>query len=75
MPVVSVKVPRDIKDKMSLYRDKVNWPEEIRKFLAAKIEELEREEALKKALSLLKNVRPTPKGTAEALVREDRESH
>jgi len=73
--VVSVKVPRWVKEKMEEYEDVVNWPEEIRRSIIAKLEELERERAVEEAVKLLEKVRPAPQGTAARLVREDRDSH
>lgn len=75
MSVVSVKVPRWVKEKMKQYENMVNWPEEIRKSILARLEELERKQAVEEAVKLLENVRPAPLGTAARLVREDRESH
>lgn len=75
MSVVSVKVPKQIKEKMRKYGGRVNWPEEIRKFLSSRIEELERREAVEEAVKLLEAVAPAPEGTAGKLVRKDRESH
>ncbi|GBC70138.1 hypothetical protein HRbin01_01846 [archaeon HR01] len=75
MSVVSVKVPRWVKEKMKQYDGVVNWPEEIRRSIINKLEELERERAVEEAIKLLENVRPAPEGTAATLVREDRDSH
>ncbi len=75
MAVVSVKVPKWVREKMKEYSDVVEWPEEIRRQIIAKIEELEREKAVEKAVKLLEAVPPAPKGTARALVREDRDRH
>jgi hypothetical protein len=75
MAVVSVKVPKWVKEKMKTYSEDVEWPEEIRKLIIAKIEELERKRAVERAIELLEGVPPAPKGTAEALVRKDRDSH
>ena len=75
MAVVSVKVPKWVREKMKVYGEVVEWPEEIRKLIIAKIEELERIRAVEKAIKLLEAIPPAPKGTAEALVREDRDRH
>lgn len=75
MSVVSVKVPKKVKEKMNEFSDVVEWPEEIRKSIITKIEEMERKKALDEAIRLLEKMPSTPKGTAEALVREDRDSH
>lgn len=75
MAVVSVKVPKWVREKMKAYGEVVEWPEEIRRLIIAKIEELERIRAVEKAIKLLEAIPPAPKGTAEALVREDRDRH
>lgn len=75
MAVVSVKVPKWVREKMKAYGEAVEWPEEIRRLIITKIEELERIRAVEKAIKLLDAIPPAPKGTAEALVREDRDRH
>ncbi|MGB9716968.1 MAG: hypothetical protein ACPL4E_00805 [Thermoproteota archaeon] len=75
MSVVSVKVPRWVKEKMKQYGNVVNWPEEIRKSILARLEELERRQAVEEAVKLLEKVKPAPVGTAASMVRNDRESH
>jgi len=47
----------------------VDWPEEIRRSIIAKLEELERERAVREAIKLLEKVRPAPRGMAAELVR------
>jgi hypothetical protein len=75
MAVVSVKVPKWVKEKMNAYGEAVEWPEEIRRLIITKIEELERIRAVEKAIKILEQIPPTPKGTAKDLVREDRDRH
>lgn len=75
MAVISVKIHRSVKERMDRFRNIVNWPEEIRKAIMAKLEELERGEAVDEALKVLEKVRPSARGTAAELVREDRDSH
>jgi len=75
MAVVSVKVPQWVREKMKAYDEVVEWPEEIRRLIIAKIEELERIRGVENAIRLLEAVPPAPKGTAEDLVREDRDRH
>lgn len=60
---------------MKAYSSRIRWAEELRRYLLKRIEELEREEAIKKAEELLKSVRPAPIGTAVKMVREDREGY
>jgi hypothetical protein len=75
MAVVSVKVPKWVREKMNAYGEAVEWPEEIRRLIITKIEELERIRAVEKAIKILEQIPPTPKGTAKDLVREDRDRH
>ena len=44
MSVVSVKVPKRVKEKMREYSKIINWPEEIRGLINTRIEEFERAE-------------------------------
>ncbi len=75
MSVVSVKVPKWVREKMKTYDEVVEWPEEIRRLIIGKIEELERIRTIEKAISLLEAIPRAPKGTAKDLVRRDRDSH
>jgi len=75
MAVVSIKVPEWVKEKMKMLSDTVNWPEEIRKFIIAKINEVERVKAVERAIKILEKVPLTESGTAKRLAREDRDSH
>lgn len=75
LSVVSVKVPEWVKEKMQKYGKYVNWAEEIRRMIIAKIEEIERKEAIERAVKILSSLSLTPKGVAKNLVRENRDSH
>jgi hypothetical protein len=75
MSVVSVKVPEEVKKDMKEFKGKVNWSEEIRRFISKKIEENRRIENIEKADRLLRKSRKLPQGTAANLIREDRDSH
>lgn len=72
MAIISVKVPDGIKEKMM--KVEINWSEEIRGHISKKIKDVEKEQRLKEIRKMLKGVK-VPKGTALALVREDRDSH
>lgn len=72
MAVVSVKVPEAVKKKMR--QVEINWSEEIRGYILKKIKEMEKEQKLKEIREMIRGVK-VPKGTAAALVREDRDSH
>jgi len=74
--VVSVKVKKEIKEKMLKYKEKVNWAEEIRKFIGMKIREIEAEENIKRVCNALSKIEfRAPKGSSVEMIREDRDSH
>ncbi len=75
MVVVSIRVPKELKEKMDRFRDRVDWAEEIRRFIEERVRELEREEVLRKVEELLRDLPTQPRGFAAKLVREDRDSH
>jgi len=73
--VVSFKVSRDLKRKMEMYRDRINWNEELRRFVEEKIRELEAYENLQRVLEELEKASwSVPKGFSQQSVREDRDS-
>ncbi len=73
--VVSFKVRREIKEKMDRYRDRVNWAEELRRFVEERIRQLEAEENLKAVIEELEKIPVhAPKGFSTTSVREDRDS-
>jgi hypothetical protein len=75
MSVFSVKIRKDLKEKMNKYKDKINWAEEVRKFIEMKIKELEAEDNFNEILDKLKKAKwSVPKGFAIESVREDRDS-
>lgn len=72
---VSFKVKKEIKEKMDKYKDRINWSEELRKFVENKIKELEREEAAQKIMEKLSKAPWSfPEGTAERIIRESRDA-
>ena len=74
--VFSVRIRRDLKEKMEKYRGRINWAEEVRKFIEDMIRRLEAEENFKVILNKLENARwSVPKGFSEKSVREDRDSN
>jgi hypothetical protein len=54
MAVFSVNISRELKEMMDRYRGRVNWAEEIGKFIEEKVRELEAEENFKRILNELK---------------------
>ena len=75
MSVVSVKVPREVKERMERTKDRVDWPEEIRRSIIRKLEELEREQTIVEVDRMLSKLPVQAKGTVSRLVREDRDVH
>ncbi len=72
--VISIRVPKELKEKMDRFRN-VNWSEEIRRFIEEKIAQYEAEELLEKIREHLKDVPELPRGTVTRWLRSDRESH
>lgn len=74
--VVSVKVPRKVKEKMRSMGDEVKWGELLRKAIEAEIDVHERNKAVAKFLASRAKRKP-PKNktvyTSEVLLRETRE--
>ena len=76
MSVFSVKIKRELKEKMEKYKDRVNWAEDVRRFIESKIRELEAEENYERILSELERARwSVPRGFSARSVREDRDSN
>ncbi len=76
MSVVSVKVKKEIKEKMLKYKEKVNWAEEIRKFIEMKIREIEAEENIKRVCNALSKIEfHAAKCSSVEMIREDRDGH
>ena len=74
MSVVSVKVSPKVKKEMEQLKEKVEWPAEIRKFIERRLEQERRKENIDRVERVLKTMPQVPKGTAERLVRESRDS-
>jgi len=72
--VVSFKVPREIKEKMRRYSGRIRWSEELRRFVAERIKELEREENLTKVVETIGSTRGVPRGFSAGAIREDRDA-
>ena len=75
MSVISFKVKKEIKEKMEKYKDRVNWAEELRKFVEERVRQLEAEENMERIVKELKNLEfDVPKGFSKKSVREGRDS-
>lgn len=73
--VVSFKVRREVKELMDRFRGRVNWSEELRRFVEEKVKELLARENFEHVMNVLSNAEwSVPKGFSSASVREDRDS-
>ena len=72
--VISVRVPRRLKEEMDKLRGYVNWSEEIRRFIEERVRELRRKLVLEEARRVIERLPEAPRGTAAGYVREDRDS-
>ena len=72
MAVITVRIPRELKEAME--RLDVNWSEEIRRFIARRVDEELRRRRLEEAIAILRGTKGVERGFAEKAVREDRDS-
>ncbi|MEM1658172.1 MAG: hypothetical protein QXX87_03115 [Candidatus Jordarchaeales archaeon] len=72
MSVITIRIPDELKERMR--RVKVNWSEEIRRFIIQRVEEEERRENLERALEMLKGRKGVERGFSALSVRDDRDS-
>ena len=75
MSVFSIRIPPKIKNEMDKLKGEINWSKEIREFIKSKIEEHKKRKVLQEAIAYIQTLPEAPKGTAQKLVREDRDSH
>ncbi|KYH38152.1 MAG: hypothetical protein AYL29_001040 [Candidatus Bathyarchaeota archaeon B24] len=72
--VISIRIPPEVKREMDRLRGEVNWSEEIRSFIKKRISEHKRRKALQELIAYIQTLPSAPGGTADKLVREDRDS-
>jgi len=72
--VISVRIPRKLKEEMGKLKGVVNWNEEIRRFLESRVEELCRIEVLKEVCRVIKQLPEVPRDAVTSYLREDRDS-
>ena len=72
--VLSIRIPRRLKEEMDRLRDLVNWSEEIRTFLEQRVRMYKRIKVLNEVDKALEKLLPTPQGFAASSVRDDRDS-
>ena len=73
--VLSIRIPKKLKEEMDKLRDIIDWSKEIRAFIEEKIRIYKRIKVLNEIDRLLEELPSTPKGLATKLVREDRERY
>jgi hypothetical protein len=64
-----------IKKEMDRLKHEINWSEEIRRFIKNNIEERNKRKVLQEVTSYIQTLPESPRGVAQRLVREDRDSH
>ena len=72
---ITVKVPQRLLAEIKRTKAEINWPEEIRNFIRARVKKRRTQEALEKNRKVLQQLPILPRGTAAAIVRADRDSH
>jgi hypothetical protein len=70
--VITVRIPRELKEAME--KLDVNWSEEIRRFIARRVDEELRRRRLEETIAVLRETEGVERGFAEKAVREDRDS-
>ncbi|WP_228546807.1 CopG family transcriptional regulator [Hyperthermus butylicus] len=73
--MLSIRIPRKLKEEMDKLKDAVDWPSEIRAFIEERVRMYRRIRALSEIDRILEELPETPRGLAARLVREDRERH
>ena len=72
--MISIRVPEELKREMDRLRDEVNWSEEIREFIKKRIEKYRKKKVFDELVEYIKTLPEAPKGVAQELVRESRDS-
>ena len=73
--VLSIRIPKKLKEEMDKLRDIIDWSKEIRAFIEEKIRIYKRIKVLNEIDRLLEELPSTPKGLTTKLVMEDRERY
>jgi len=72
--IVSFRIPKQLKERMDKLRGKVDWSEEVRRFLEEKVREYEQLEAIRELEEAIRSLPKVPRGTALGYVRGNRDS-
>ena len=73
--VLSIRISKDVKRRMDELRDVVNWNDEIKRFLEARVDELYRRKIIEEVRRVVELLPEMPRGSVTKYVREDRDSH
>ncbi|PUA31783.1 MAG: hypothetical protein B7O98_08260 [Zestosphaera tikiterensis] len=72
---ISFRIPKKLKERMALLKDRVNWSEELRRFIEQRIKELEQLSVFEKIDRILEKLPEAPKGAVVSYLREIRDRH
>ena len=72
---ISFRILKELKKRMDALRDRINWSEEVRRFIEQRVRELEQEIAIEELEELIAKLPQVPRGTVTRYVREDRDSY
>jgi hypothetical protein len=73
--VLSIRISKDVKRRMDELRDVVDWNDEIKRFLEARVDELYRRKTIEEVRRVVELLPEMPRGSVTKYVREDRDSH
>jgi hypothetical protein len=73
--VLSIRISKDVKRRMDELRDVVNWNDEIKRYLEARVDELYRRKIIEEVRRVVELLPEMPRGSVTKYVREDRDSH
>ncbi len=72
--VLSIRIPKELKEEMEKLKDFVDWKKEIISFIEERVAVYRRVATLRKARRIFEKHPTLPRGYAAASVREDRDS-
>jgi hypothetical protein len=73
--VLSIRISKDVKRRMDELRDVVDWNDEIKRFLEARVDELYRRKIIEEVRRVVELLPEMPRGSVTKYVREDRDGH
>jgi hypothetical protein len=73
--VLSIRISKDVKRRMDELRDVVDWNDEIKRFLEARVDELYRRKIIEEVRRVVELLPEMPRGSVTKYVRADRDSH